>query len=140
MMYSRRFENGAQDMDRRGVEHNAPLQQERNVTRKKMVTALVVLIAGALMLPTHEALARGGGGFGGDQGGGSGGGLHGRASARGFHGDDFGGSGNREVEFGGRGLSHLTRGRRFDHRGQVGDPYWTPCNYSSSYGTDSCGG
>ena len=23
-------------------------------------------------------------------------------------------------------------------RRQVGDPYWTPCDYSSSYGPDSC--
>jgi hypothetical protein len=23
-------------------------------------------------------------------------------------------------------------------RGEVNDPYWTPCDYSSSYGTDSC--
>ena len=23
-------------------------------------------------------------------------------------------------------------------RGDVNDPYWTPCDYSSSYGTDSC--
>ena len=22
--------------------------------------------------------------------------------------------------------------------GDVNDPYWTPCDYSSSYGTDSC--
>jgi hypothetical protein len=55
----------------------------------------------------------------------------------GFHGDDFGGGGNREVEFRGRGLRSLARGRGFDHRGEVGDPYWTPCNYDS-YGTDSC--
>ena len=138
MTNSRGFENGAQEMGHRGVERNAPLQQERNVTRKKMLTALLVLIAGALMLPSHEALARGGGGFGGGHGGGSTGGLHGGALGRGFHGDDFGGGGNREVEFGGRGLSHLARGRGFDHRGQVGDPYWTPCNYYS-YGDDSCG-
>jgi hypothetical protein len=24
------------------------------------------------------------------------------------------------------------------HSRRVGDPYWTPCDYSSSYGTDSC--
>ena len=23
-------------------------------------------------------------------------------------------------------------------RGDVNDPYWAPCDYSSSYGTDSC--
>ena len=23
-------------------------------------------------------------------------------------------------------------------RGDVNDPHWTPCDYSSSYGTDSC--
>ena len=23
-------------------------------------------------------------------------------------------------------------------RGNVNDPYWMPCDYSSSYGTDSC--
>jgi hypothetical protein len=27
--------------------------------------------------------------------------------------------------------------RRLNRR-QVGDPYWTPCDYSSSYGPDSC--
>jgi hypothetical protein len=40
--------------------------------------------------------------------------------------------------FGGRGFSHFASSRGFDHRGQVGDPYWTPCNYYS-YGDDSCG-
>jgi hypothetical protein len=39
--------------------------------------------------------------------------------------------GNRELEFGGRGFAHRT---------QVGDPYWSPCDYSSTYGTNGCGG
>jgi hypothetical protein len=69
MMYSRGFENGAHDMDRIGVEGNAPLQHERNVTRNRMVIALAVLTAGALILSNHQALARGEGGHGGDTAG-----------------------------------------------------------------------
>ena len=59
---------------------------------KKLAIAVVALVAGALMLPSHEALARGGGGFGGGHGGGFGGvGFHGRALGGGFHGSGFGG-------------------------------------------------
>lgn len=138
MTNSRDWENGGPE-DRRGVERDSPLQQKRNVMRKKWAIAVVALLAGALMLPNHEALARGDGGFGGGHEGSlGGGGFHGRALGRGFHGGDFGGGGNRERGFGGRGLSHIAGDRGFDHRGQVGDPYWTPCNYYS-YGDDSCG-
>jgi hypothetical protein len=42
--------------------------------RKKTMIAVVALLAGAMMLPNHEALARGGG-FGGDAGAGFGGGC-----------------------------------------------------------------
>jgi hypothetical protein len=117
MMNSRHWENGGPEMDHRGIERNSPLQQERNVVRKKLVIAVVALVAGSLMLLDHEALAHadGGGGHGGRSGGG---GFHGHALR-------------------GRALSHIAGGRRFDQRDQVGDPYWTPCNYDS-YGTDSC--
>ena len=64
MTNSRDRENGGPEMDRRGVERDSPLQQERNVMRKKLAIAVVALLAGALMLPNHEALARGGGGGG----------------------------------------------------------------------------
>ncbi len=123
MTNSRDLENGEPEMDGSGVERNSPLQQERNVTRKKSAIAVVVLLAGALMLPNHEALARGGDGrgFGG-------GGAHGGASGGGFHGGGFAG----------RGFNHFAVARGFDHRGQVVDPYWTPCNYDGSYGDDSC--
>jgi hypothetical protein len=69
MMCSKDFERCVQCMDCRGVERNAPSQQESTITRKKMVAAHVALIAVILMAPTHEALARGGGGFGGGHGG-----------------------------------------------------------------------
>jgi uncharacterized membrane protein len=132
MMCSKDFERCVQCMDCRGVERNAPSQQESTITRKKMVAAHVALIAAILMAPTHEALARVGGGFGGGHGGSFGGGLHGGAGlGRGFRADDLRAGGNRELEFGGRG---------FAHRAQVGDPYWSPCDYSSTYGTNGCGG
>src|ERR1700745_4402844 len=61
-----------------------------NVMRTKVAIAVVALLGGALMLPNHEALARGGGfGGGGFHGGGFGGG--------GFHGGGFGGGGFRSV-------------------------------------------
>jgi len=101
MMYSRGSENGAHDMDRRGVEGNAPLQHERNVTRNRMVIVLAVLTAGALIVPNHQALARGEGGHGGDFGGGV------------FHGDALGG-GSHGGGFGGRGFSHFVVRRGFD--------------------------
>jgi hypothetical protein len=136
-----RIQNGRQQMlpqpklDCRGVETT----HHCNRKGKKLASAVVALLAGALMLPNHEALARGDGGFGGGhEGSFGGGGFHGRALGRGFHGGDFGGGGNREGGFRGRGLSHMAGDRKFDHRGQVGDPYWTPCNYYS-YGDDSCG-
>ena len=73
-------ENGGPEIDQRGVERNSPLQHEKNVMRKKLAIAVVALLAGALMLPDHEAFARGGGGFGGGYDGGlGGGGFHGRA-------------------------------------------------------------
>ena len=59
MMCSKDFERDVQCMDRRGVERNAPSQQESTITRKKMIAAHVALIAAILMAPTHEALARG---------------------------------------------------------------------------------
>ena len=97
-----------------------------------LAIASVALLAGTLMLSNHEALARGGGGHEGSFGGV---GFHGSAFGGGF---GFGGGHNRIGGFGARGFSHLAGGREFDHRGQVGDPYWTPCNYYS-YGEDSCG-
>ena len=65
--------------------------------RKKLAIAVVALLAGALMLPNHEALARGGGGGG--------------------HGGGFGGGGFHGGGFGGRGFSHFAGSRGFDHRG-----------------------
>ena len=119
MISSSDWDNGGPEMDQRGVERNSPLQHEKNIMRKKLAIAVVALLAGALMLPDHEAFARGGGGFGGGYDGGlGGGGFHGRALRS-------------------RGLSNITGGRRFDYRGQADDPYWTPCNYDS-FGTDSC--
>jgi len=104
-----------------------------------LTIAVVALLAGALMLPNHERwLVVTAGLQAATRGSLGGGGFHGRALGRGFHGGDFGGGGNRERGFGGRGLSHIAGSRGFDHRGQVGDPYWTPCNYYS-YGDDSCG-
>ena len=97
MTNSRDWENGGPQMDRRGVERDSPLQQKRNVMRKKWAIAVVALLAGALMLPNHEALARGGGGGG--------------------HGGGFGGGGFHGGGFGGRGFSHFAGSRGFDHRG-----------------------
>ena len=65
MTHSSDWENGGPEMDRRGVERSSPLQHERNFMRKKLAIVVVALLAGALMLPDHEALARGGGSFGG---------------------------------------------------------------------------
>jgi len=94
--------------------------------------AIAVLVTGALMLPSHEALAHGGGGLGGGQGEGFyGGGSHGRTLEDDFHGSGFGVGANRGGGFGGH---HFVVGP-----GEVGDPYWSPCNYDS-YGTNSCGG
>jgi hypothetical protein len=137
MMNSRDWENGARERPQRSrAELGVATGEECH--RKKLAIAIVVLLAGALTLPNHEALARGGGGFGGGHGGGfNGAGSHDGALRRGFHGGDLGGGGNRQGGFSSRGSSHLAGGRVFDHRGQVGDPYWTPCNYDS-YGTDSC--
>src|SRR6266478_9431760 len=98
-----------------------------NVMKTKLAIAAVALLAGTLMLPGQEVLARGGGGggggghgggFGGGHGGGfGGGGFHGGGIGGGFHGGGFGGSGFRGGGFGGRGFSHLGGGRGFDHRG-----------------------
>jgi hypothetical protein len=130
MTNSRDWEKAGPKLDYRGVETT------HHCNRKgKSAIAVVALLTGALMLPNHEALARGDGALGGGHEGSFGGG--------GFHGSTFGGgfgSGeghNRIGGFGGSGFSHLAGGREFDHRGQVGDPYWTPCNYYS-YGDDSC--
>jgi hypothetical protein len=101
MTNSRDWENGGLKLDRRGVERDSPLQQESNVMTKKFAIAVVALLAGALMLPNHEALARGEGGHGGDFGGG---GFHGGALGGGSHGGGFGG----------RGFSHFVVRRGFD--------------------------
>jgi hypothetical protein len=101
MTNSRDWENGGLKLDRRGVERDSPLQQESNVMTKKFAIAVVALLAGALMLPNHEALARGEGGHGGDFGGG---GFHGGALRGGSHGGGFGG----------RGFSHFAVRRGFD--------------------------
>jgi hypothetical protein len=99
---------------------------------KKLAIAVVALVTGALMLPSHEALARGGVGFGGGRGAGFGGiGFHRRALGGSFHGSGFAVDANRGGGFGGH---HFVVGP-----GEVGDPYWSPCNYDS-YGTNSCGG
>ena len=63
MTNSRDWENGGPKPDRRG-ERESPLQQERNVMTRKLAIGIVVLITGVVMLNDHEALARGGGGFG----------------------------------------------------------------------------
>ena len=83
MTNSRDWENGGLKLDRRGVGRDSPSQQESNVMTKKFAIAVVALLAGALMLPNHEALARGGGEHGGGLGGG---GFHGGALGGGFHG------------------------------------------------------
>jgi uncharacterized membrane protein len=129
MTNTRDWEKGGPKLDCRGVE------MTHHYNRKgKLAIAVVTLLA--LMLPNHEALARGDGGFGGGHEGSFGaGGSHGSAFGGGF---GFRGGDNRLGGFGGRGFSHLAVGREFDHRGQVGDPYWTPCNYYS-YADDSCG-
>jgi hypothetical protein len=100
MTNSRDWENGGLKLDRRGVERDSPLQQESNVMTKKFAIAVVALLAGALMLPNHEALARGEGGHG-DFGGG---GFRGGALGGGSHGGGFGG----------RGFSHFVVRRGFD--------------------------
>jgi hypothetical protein len=128
MMNSSDWEEGGPETDCRGVE------MTQHCHRKGLLAiASVALLAGTLMLSNHEALARGDGGFGGGHEGSFGGvGFHGSA-----FGGGFGGGHNRIGGFGARGFSHLAGGHEFDHRGQVGDPYWTPCNYYS-YGVDSC--
>jgi hypothetical protein len=132
MKNSRDWKNGEPNPDRKGVERSAPLQQERNFMTRKLAIGVLALV---LMLSSHEALAHGGGGFGGGQGQSFyGGRSYGRTLERGFHGSGFGVGGNRGVGLGGRGFSHS-----LVSPGQVGDPYWSPCNYDS-YGPDSCGG
>src|SRR5260370_12541428 len=64
-----------------------------NVMRTKLAIAAVALLAGTLMLPGQEVLARGGGGGGGGGHGGGFGGGHGRGSGRG----GFYGGGVRSV-------------------------------------------
>jgi uncharacterized membrane protein YgcG len=54
--------------------------------RKISAISVVALLAGALIAPGHEALARGSGGGGGRGGGFSGGGFHGGGFEGGFHG------------------------------------------------------
>jgi hypothetical protein len=123
MTNSRDWENGGPKPDRRG-ERGSPLQQERNVMTRKLAIGIVVLITGVVMLNDHEALARGAGGEG--------------ASERGFRGSDLV-KGGKEAGYGGRRSGHLAGGRRgFDQGGQVGDPYWAPCNNYDSYSADSC--
>jgi len=135
MKNSRHWGNGEPKLDRGGVKRDSPLQQERNVMAKKLAIAVVALVTATLMLPNQEALARSGGGFAGGHGDGFGGiGFHGRALEGGFHDSGFAVGGNRGRGFGGRGFSHFVVGP-----GEVGDPYWSLCNYDS-YGTDGCGG
>jgi hypothetical protein len=123
MTNSRDWENGGAKPDRRG-ERESPLQQERNVMTRKLAIGIVVLIIGVVMLNDHEALARGADGEG--------------ASERGFRGSDLV-KGSKEAGLAAEGSGHLAGGRRgFDQRGQVGDPYWAPCNNYDSYGADSC--
>ena len=125
-MNSSDWEKGGPETDCRGVE-----MTQHCPSKGLLAIASVALLAGTLMLSNHEALARGGGGHEGSFGGV---GSHGSAFGGGF---GFGGGHNRIGGFGARGFSHLAGGREFDHRGQVGDPYWAPCNYYS-YGEDSC--
>jgi hypothetical protein len=81
--------------------------------RKASAIAMVALLAGGLINPSHEALARGGGFGGGSHGGGFGGGFHGG----GFRGGGFGGL--RGGAFRGTGLQNFAgrfEGGRFDRR------------------------
>ena len=111
MTNSRDWERGGPKLDCRGVETT----HHCNRKDKKLTIAVVALLTGALMLPNHEAFARGDGGFGGGHEGSlGGGGFHGRALGRGFHGGDFGGGGNRERGFRGLGLRHIAGSRGFD--------------------------
>ena len=61
MTNSRDWEKGGPKLDCRGVETT----HHCNRKGKKLTIAVVALLAGALMLPNHEALARGDGGFAG---------------------------------------------------------------------------
>src|SRR6266704_1223154 len=98
-----------------------------HLMRKKLAIAAVALLAGTLMLPGQEVLARGGGGggggghgggFGGGHGGGfGGGGLAGGVISCDFHSCGFGGAGFGGGGFGGRGLSHIGGGRGVVPRG-----------------------
>ena len=82
--------------------------------RKASAIAMVALLAGGLINPSHEALARGGGIGGGSHGVGFGGGFHGG----GFRGGGFGGL--RGGAFRRTGLQNFAAGRfqggRFDRR------------------------
>jgi hypothetical protein len=51
-------------MHQLGALCGSPLQQGENVMRTQVAIAVVALLAGALMLPNHETLARGGSGKG----------------------------------------------------------------------------
>jgi hypothetical protein len=85
---------------------------------KKVTFMVMALLAGALMVPDHEAFARGGfhgggGGFGGFHGGGFGG----------FHGGHFGGFHGGFAGFRSGRFNHFAgafHGGRFGHRGRFG--------------------
>src|SRR6266446_5703119 len=110
-----------------------------NVMRKISAIAVVALLAGGLMLPNHDALARGGGGGGGGghgHGGGGGGLRGGGFGSRGF-GHFGGGRGFGHRSFGHRGFGHRRFGRRFGR----GFGYYGYCDdyryrYRSSYDCD----
>ena len=100
--------------------------------RKASAIAMVALLAGGLINPSHEALARGGGIGGGSHGGGFGGGSHGVGFGGGFHGGGFSGEfrggglgGLRGGAFRGTGLQNFAgrvQGGRFDRRFRRFDP------------------
>jgi hypothetical protein len=99
-----------------GVENcDASLWQEKAM--KASAIAMIALLAGGLIAPSHDVLARGGGGFGGGgggfHGGGFGGGFHGRGFGGGFRGGGFGGL--RGGAFRGIGFYHFA-GRFHDGR------------------------
>src|SRR5216683_1747054 len=116
-----------------------------NVMKTKLAIAAVALLAGTLMLPGQEVLARGGGGggggghgggFGGGHGGGfGGGGFHGGGIGGGFHGGGFGGGGFHGGGFGGRGLGGYGRSYGYG-RGYYG--YGRGYGYYGGYGGYGC--
>lgn len=111
--------------------------------RNKLAVAVAALLAAVLMLPNHEALARGGGGHGGGgfHGGGFGGGFHAGAFGGGFRGGSFRGGGFHQFDSSFH-RGHFGRGDRFG-RGfgsygfYGGYPYGYVCDLYG-YGYEDC--